>query len=167
MDFRGPIKITLKSEKRSLLCTGAYQDLKKGGEAFFERVRKLQTTLTGILIVLESKSHGLSENWDGIFRKTRKFKRFFTPKTGDLQKKKVYTEIETDFSARSGCSNAFSGRFTTSTSQLRHPIFFGGGGCFHFFTKNRPQKHQKRAPSSPPRPPGYATGCASVVQILS
>ena len=37
------------------------QDLKKGG-GFFERVRKLQTTLTRIFIVLESESHGLSEN---------------------------------------------------------------------------------------------------------
>ena len=36
------------------------QDLEKGG--FFERVRKVQTTLTRIFIVLESESHGLSEN---------------------------------------------------------------------------------------------------------
>ena len=54
----------------------------------------------------------------------------------------------------------------TCTSQLRHPISVGGG-CFQFFTKNRPQKHQKRAilhtlqangglePLRPP--PGYAT----------
>ena len=33
---------------------------------------------------------------------------------------------------------------STSTSQLRHPISFGGG-CFQFFTKNRPKKQQKRA----------------------
>ena len=42
-----------------------------------------------------------------------------------------------------------------------------GGGYFQFFTKNRPQKHQKRAilhtsqangrGSSPPRPPPLAT----------
>ena len=37
------------------------QDLEKGG-GFFERVRKVQTTLTQIFIVLESVSHGLSEN---------------------------------------------------------------------------------------------------------
>ena len=36
------------------------QDLEKGGEGFFERVRKVQTTLTRIFIVLESDSHGLS-----------------------------------------------------------------------------------------------------------
>ena len=74
---------------------------KRGG--FFEKVRKVQTTLTRIFIVLESKSHGLSENWDGISPKARKFKRFFF-----LQKKKVFTEIETDFSARIGNSNVFS-----------------------------------------------------------
>ena len=107
------------------------QDLEKGG--FFERVRKAQTTLTQIFIVLESVSHGLPENWDGISRKARKFKRFFCPKTGGLQKKGLYRN-----------SNTFSFQILTSTSQLRHPISFGGG-CFQFFTKNRPQKHQKRA----------------------
>ena len=169
---------------------------KRGG--FFEKVRKVQTTLTRIFIVLESESHGLSENWDGISRKAWKFKRFFSPKTGGLKKKKVFTKIETDvsakignlnvfsaqkqvvskkkvftvietnFSAKFGNSNVFSGRITTCTSQLRHPISFRGG-CFQFFTKNRPQKHQNRAilhtsqanggGSSYPPPPGYATGC--------
>ena len=152
------------------------QDLKKGGGGV-ERVRKLQTTLTRIFIVFESESPGLSENWDGISRKTRNFKRFFSPKTGDLRnkkkrssrklrrifrpkseiqtffqpknrlspknKKKIFTEIETNFSAKIGNSNAFSSRFTTCASQLRHPMSFGG--CYHFFTKNRPQKHQIRA----------------------
>ena len=41
-------------------CQVRSQDLEKGG--FFERVRKVQTTLTRIFIVLESVSHGLSEN---------------------------------------------------------------------------------------------------------
>ena len=59
---------------------------KRGG--CFERVRKVQTTLTRIFIVLESASHGLSENWDEICRKVQKFKRFFRPKSGGLQKKK-------------------------------------------------------------------------------
>ena len=48
----------------------------------------MQTTLTRILIVLESVSHGLSENSDEISRKARKFEGFFRPKTGGLQKKK-------------------------------------------------------------------------------
>ena len=51
--------------------------------------------------------------------------------------------------------------FTTS----KHNFFWGG--CFQFFTKNRPQKHKKRAilhtsqanegARASPRPPGYAT----------
>ena len=123
---------------------------KKGG--FFERVRKVQTTVTRIFVVLESISHEKLGN-----------QTFFQPKNRwSPKKKKVFTKIETEFSANIGNSNAFSYRITRSTSHLRHPIFFGGG-CFQFFTKNRPQKHQKRAilhtsqanggNSSPPRPP--------------
>ena len=118
------------------------QDLEKGGGGYFERVRKVQTTLTRIFIFLESVSHGLSENWDEISRKARKFKgffppkirwspknkkglhrnwdwffgrnrkfkRFFGPKSGGLQKmKKVFTEIETDFSAKFGNPNVWGG----------------------------------------------------------
>ena len=48
----------------------------------------MQTTLTRILIVLESVSDGLSENADEISRKARKFEGFFRPKSGGLQKKK-------------------------------------------------------------------------------
>ena len=58
--------------------------LKRKGGGFFERVRKLQTTLTQIFIVLESESHGLSD-----------FGRFIL-------------EIETDFLAKFENSNAFS-----------------------------------------------------------
>ena len=79
-------------------------DLEKGG-GYFERLRKVQTTLTRIFIVLESVSHFFSENQDGIPRKPRKFKHFFRPNSGDLQKKKVFTEIGTDFSAEIGNSN--------------------------------------------------------------
>ena len=52
-----------------------------------------------------------------------------------------------------------------------------GGGCFQFFNKNRPQKRQKRAilhtsqanggDSSPPTPPGYATGeCPNFLETI-
>ena len=51
-------------------------------------MRKVQTTLTRIFIVLESESHDLSENCDGISRKPRKYIRYFSPKTGGLQNKK-------------------------------------------------------------------------------
>ena len=62
------------------------QDLEKGG--LFWKRRKVQTTLTRIFIVLESVSHSLSENWDENSRKARKFKGFFGPKSGGLQKKR-------------------------------------------------------------------------------
>ena len=51
-------------------------------------MRSVQTTLTRIIIVLESVTHGLSENWDEISRKALKFKGFLRPKSGGLQKKK-------------------------------------------------------------------------------
>ena len=44
----------------------------------------------------------LHRNWEWILGQNRKFERFFRPKSGDLQKKKkkVFTEIKSDFSAR-------------------------------------------------------------------
>ena len=48
------------------------------------------------------------------------------------KKKKVFTEIETNFSATFGNSIVSGGLFSYA------------GGYFQFFTKNRPQKHQKR-----------------------
>ena len=69
----------------------------------------MQTTLTRILIVLGSVSHGLSENLDEISRKARKFEGFFRPKSGGLQKKKkIFAEIESDFSAEIRNSKVFS-----------------------------------------------------------
>ena len=137
------------------------QDLKKG-VGCFERMRKLQTTLTQIFIVLESESQGLSKNWDGIFRKTRKFKRFFSPKPGDLKKKKRSSpKLRRIFWPKIENSNAFSGWVTTSTSQLRHPISFGGA-VFIFSPKTGLESTKnvrfciltgQWGGSSPPRPP--------------
>ena len=134
---------------------------------------KVQTTLTRIFIVLESESHGLSENCDGISRKARKFNGFFSPKTGGLQKKKkVFTEIETYFSAKIGNSNAFSGRITTSTSQLRQPICFGG--LFSIFHQKLASKAPKTCDFTYFTPPPLATLlaatsalCVSVLLQLS
>ena len=72
----------------------------------------MQTTLTRLFIVLESVSQGLSENSDKISRKARKFEGFFRPKSGGLQKKKVFGEIETDFSAEIRNSNVWGGLFS-------------------------------------------------------
>ena len=75
---------------------------KRGG--YFERVRSVQTTLTRIFIDLESVSDGLSDNWDEMFGKARKFKGFLRPNLGDLlkkkkKKKKVIAKTQSDFSA--------------------------------------------------------------------
>ena len=169
------------------------QDLEKGG-GYFERVRSVQTTLTRIFIALESVSHGLHENWDEISRKARKFKGFFRPKSGGLQKKKkkkVFTDFETElFSAETLKFKGFLAQNQVVSEKKKKrssPILrlnfwpnseiqtfeggcfpMGGGGYFQFFTKNRPQNHQKdailqtsqtnggaRVP--PASPPGYAT----------
>ena len=100
-------------------------------------------------------------------RKARKFKGFFRPKLGDLQKKK-----------KKRSSPKFRVIFLT-ISQVRTfeggSFRMGGGGYFPCFAENRPQKHKKHAilhtsqanggarappPPPPPRPPppGYATG---------
>ena len=49
------------------------------------------------------------------------------------KKKKVFTEIETDFSSNFANSDVWEG------------LFSYGGGYFQFFTNTRPQKHKKHA----------------------
>ena len=155
----------------------------KRGGGFFERVRKVQTTLTRIFTFLESVSHEKLGNqtffqpknkWSPKKKKKKVFTEMeidFSPKIGNSnvfsaqkqvvsnRKKKVVTEIETDFSAIIGNSNAFSYRITRSTSQLRHPIFFGGA-VFNFSAKIglKSTKNKQFCISSPPLPPpGDAT----------
>ena len=151
----------------------------------------MQTTLTRIFIVLESVSLGLSENLDEISRNARKLEGFFRSKKKKKKKKKkkVFAEIESEFSAGIRNSKVSSAqnqvvskkkkkkkkRSSPKSSLIFRPksgiqtfeggLFSYGGSYFQFFTKNRPQKHQKRAilhtsqanggGSSPP--PGYAT----------
>ena len=124
----------------------------------------MQTTLTRILIVLESVSHGLSENSDKISRKARIFEGFFRPKTGGLQKKKVFAEIESDFSVEIRNSKVFSAqkqvvskkkkrsspklslifRPSTEIQTFQGGLFsYGGGGYFQFFTKKSASKALK------------------------
>ena len=107
------------------------------------------------------------------------------------KKKKVLTEIESNFSAKIENTDVFSVQkkkrsspklrlifrpkseiqtlFHTESRHLLHDFgtqFPLGGGCFPFFTKNRPKKQQKRAilHTSPANggarapPPGYVTG---------
>ena len=87
-------------------------------------------------------------------RKDRKFKGFFRPKLGDLQKKKKKKQKKKKKGLRQN-----SGRFFSQFRKFKRLR----GGYFPFFTENRPQKHKKHAflhtsqangeGSSPPRPP--------------
>ena len=94
-------------------------------------------------------------------RKDRKFKGFFRPKLGDLQKKKKKKKKKKVFA-----------KIFLPISQVQTfegGLFSYGGGYFPFFTENRPQKHKKHAflhtsqangggsSPPPPPPPGYAT----------
>ena len=69
-------------------------------------------------------------------RKARKFKGFFRPKLGDLQKKKRSSpKLRLLFRPISQIQTFERGCFRMG----------GGGGYFPFFTQNRPQKHKKHA----------------------
>ena len=129
----------------------------KNNEVPSRRVARIRKRGGGLFLKSEKSANDLDLNFHcsciSITRFVRKLRRnfseiqtFFQPKNrwSPKKKKKIFTKIETDFSAKIENSNAFSHRITTSTSQLQHPISFGGG-CFQFFTKNRPQKHKKCA----------------------
>ena len=59
----GPLLVPLLANSRTtqITCQARCQDLEKGGGGV-EGVRKVQTTLPRIFIVIESESHGLSQN---------------------------------------------------------------------------------------------------------
>ena len=115
-----------------------------GGAAFLKEWEKCKQPWPEFSLFLnESVSHGLSENWDEISRKARKFKRFFSPKTGGLQKKKVFTKIESDFLAKIGNSNVFSAQKQVVSKKKKKGLhrswvwFFGQNRKFkRFFTPN-------------------------------
>ena len=95
----------------------------------------MQTTLTQIFIDLESVSDGLSETWGEMSRKARKFKAFFRPKLGDLQKKKkpkkkkVFAKIQSDFSAEIRNSKVFSAQ-NQVISKKKKKVFTQGPSRF-------------------------------------
>ena len=100
-------------------------------------------------------------------RKNRKFKRFFRQKLGDLQKKKVFAKIQSDFLAEIQNSNVFSaqnqviskrkkkkglrqnsGRFFLpkfrKLKTFQGGLFsHGGGGLFSIFHRKSASKAQK------------------------
>ena len=143
----------------------------------------MQTTLTRIFIDVESVSDGLSEILDEM---SRKFRRFFRPKSGDLQKtkkKKVIfrpkSKIQT-FSKSGDLQKKKKKRSSPKFRAIFLPIshvqtiegglFSNGGGYFHFSQKIglKSTKNMRfcilHKPMGglepPPPPPGYATGCS-------
>ena len=148
-----------------MLSQACSQDLEKGGGvAFLKEWKKCKRPWPEFPLFL-NQNHTVCPKIERKFLGKLGNSNVFSAQkqvVSKKKKKKIFTEIETDFSAKIGNSNPFLGRLTTCTSQLRHPISFGGG-CFQFFTKNRPQKHQKRAvlhtsqanggARSPPAPP--------------
>ena len=85
--------------------------------------------------MLLNQNHTVSPKIETEFLGSSEIQTFFQPKNRwSPKKKKVFTKIETDFSAKVGNSIVFSGRITTCTSQLRHPISFGGA-VFNFSPK--------------------------------
>ena len=124
--------------------------------------------------VISKKQKRSSPKLRRIFRPKSKIQTFFSPKTGDLQKKKkkkVFTKIET---AKSGHSNAFSSRIATCTSHLRHPISFGGA-VFIFSSKIGLKStknvrfcilHRPMGRARAPPPPPLATLLIPTVKML-
>ena len=136
------------------------QDLEKGG--YFERGEKCKRPWPEFSLFL-NQFHTVCPKIETKFLEKLGNSNVFSAQNqvvSKKEKKKVFTEIETDFSAKFGNSNVWGG------------AVFLWAGYFQFFTKNRPQKHQKRAIlhtsqsndgglEPPPPPPGYATASIS------
>ena len=80
--------------------------LHRNWEWFLGRNRKFERFFHPDQVVSKKKKKkkkkGLQRNWKCFFGRNRKFEPFFRPKSGGLQNKKktkVFTEIESDFSA--------------------------------------------------------------------
>ena len=63
-----------------------------------------------------------------------------------ISKKKKTLKVFADFGCAPESKNStILVQMTACPSQLQLPNPFAEGGCFQFWSKNRPQKHQKRA----------------------
>ena len=110
----------------------------------FRPKSKIQRFFSAQNLVISKKKKGLRQNSEWCFGRNPKFKDFFRPKLGDLQKKKVFAKIQGDFSSNFASSNVW-------------------GGLFSFFHRKSASKAQKTCDfayftsqwggSSPPRPP--------------
>ena len=90
---------------------------KRGG--YFERVRRVQTTLTRIFIVLESVSHGLSEHSDEISRKARKFEGFSALNQVVSKKKRSSPKLRLIFRPKSEIQRFFPPKIRWSPKKKR------------------------------------------------
>ena len=175
-----PNRFFLRILKAHMISQARSQDLEKGGAILKE---------WEVCKRLESVSDGLSEIWDEMSRKARKFKGFFRPKLGDLQKKKkkkkkkVFAKIQSDFSAKirwspkkkkKRSSPKFRAIFLpiSQVQTFEGGSFRMGGAIFHFshkiglkITKNMRFciLHKPMGGLEPPPapPPGYATVISS------
>ena len=81
------------------VCRRVARIWKRGGGGYFERVRSVQTTLTEIFIDLEAVSDGLSVQIESDFSAGIRNSKVFSAQNQVISKKKVFTDIETDFSS--------------------------------------------------------------------
>ena len=161
---RRPQKIL---SKQDILAKGQArsQDLEKGGGGFFERVRKVQTTLTRIFIILESVNW-VNPKMRQNFSESSEIQTLFQPKNRWSPKKRSSPKLRLIFRPKSEIQTLFH-------SESRHLLHnFGtqfplGEAVFNFSpiiglksTKNvrfcilhKPMGGAR----APPAPPGYAT----------
>ena len=98
--------------------------------------------------VISKKKKGLRQNSERFLGRNPKFKRFFRPKSSDLQKKKKkkkkrLRQISEWFFGRNPKFKRFFFKAIFLPKFRKFKRF--RGGYFQFFTENRPQKHKKHA----------------------
>ena len=87
--------------------------------------------------MISKKKKDLHRNSKGFSGRNHKFKGFFLAEIRWSPKKKVFTDF--GWEPKNSTILVLT---MASPSQLRLPNPFGGS-CFHFWSKNRPQKHKK------------------------
>ena len=77
----------------------------------------------GIWSTKPQKFGCLHQNWEWFFGRNRKFKRFFAQIQVVSRKKKVFTKIESDFSAEIGNSNVFFAQIQVVSKKKKKKVF--------------------------------------------
>ena len=124
--FFRPNAGNLKKKKRSPL---------KFKRVFPAEIRNSRVFFWPNAVDLKQKK-GLPQNSKGFSCRNQKFKGFFWSKSGDLQKIGLHRLWVSSWTKKLHYSGPNNGKsFTTSAPKSLW------GGCFHFWSKNRPQKH--------------------------